>query len=265
MQINAVPSKQGSQWVVEGFKLVKAQPLQLFALTFLYLICLFMCAVIPGVGQIAPLLISPLLSVGFMHGVRAVAQGQVAKPTMLFQGFNDGEGKAWRGLLLLGLVNAVVTSLGLFIAALFDDGTLLKLVTGSLKADDPALKSPTGLFTGFATFLLVYVPLQMALWYAPFFMAWHKMGLAQSLFSSFWAVKQNKGAFFRYALTWFGVTVMASMALQVLRVAVPSQMVMSIVLTPLSTILFAAVYSSFWPSYRDAIGKDDQTADAEQR
>lgn len=265
MQIKIVPSKQGSQWVFEGFKLVRAQPLQLFALTFLYLICLFICAVIPGIGQIAPLLISPLLSVGFMHGVRAVSQGQIAKPMMLFQGFKDAEGKAWQGLLLLGLVNAVVTSLGLFIAALFDDGTLLKLVTGSLKADDPALKSPSGLFTGFATFLIVYIPLQMALWYAPFFVAWHKMGLAQSLFSSFWAVKQNKGAFFRYGLTWFGVTIVASMVLQVLRIAVPSQAVMSIVLTPLSTILFAAVYSSFWPTYRDAFAVDDATSDADQR
>ena len=43
MQIKIVPSKQGSQWVFEGFKLVRAQPLQLFALTFLYLICLFIC------------------------------------------------------------------------------------------------------------------------------------------------------------------------------------------------------------------------------
>jgi hypothetical protein len=259
MRINVLSGKQGSQWVWDGIGYVRAQPVAMLAMTFLYLMCLIIPSMLPGLGFVAPLIVTPFLSVGLMHCARAVDRKQPASPRLLFAGLQDGGGKAWQGLLMMGLVNAVVTAAGLMIASLIDGGTLWKLVNGLLKADDPVLKEPGPLLMGFVSFLFVYIPLQMTLWYSPVFVAWHRMGLMQSLFSSFWAVMQNKRAFLRYGLMWFSVMIAVSLIINVIALATKSPMIIGIVTLPLSTLAIAAVYGSFWPTYRDAI---DQTESA---
>jgi hypothetical protein len=255
MQINELPSKQGGQWVRDGLGYVKAQPLPMLSMTFLYLMCLIIPSMLPGLGYVAPLIVSPILTVGLVHCARAVDQKQMAKPSLLFAAFRDGEGKAWKPLLLMGIVNAVFTAIALMAASVIDDGTLWKLVTGALKSDDPALKDVGSLMLGFATFLFIYIPLQMTMWFSPMFVAWHKMGVLQALFSSFIAVLRNKKAFLRYGLSWFSLMVMISLIINVVGAITKSPMLVALVTLPLSTLAMAAIYSSFWPTYRDVFNE----------
>jgi hypothetical protein len=263
MQVNIVPAKQGGRWVLDGISYIRAQPLAMLAVTFLYVLCLIVPSIIPGLGFAAPLIFVPFLSVGLVHCARAADRKQTVVPSMLFGALKDSEGQAWKPLLLMGIVNAVFTFLALGFASILDGGTLFKLVTGVLKPDDPALKDKTTIVMGFASFLLVYVPLQMTMWYSPIFIAWHKMGVGQAMFSSFFAVLQNKGAFFRYAITWFGIMMCVSFVINIAAMLTKSTVLVSFLTLPISTIAIAAVYASFWPSYRDAVG-EDSSAKAEQ-
>jgi hypothetical protein len=259
MQVNVVPAKQGTRWVLDGISYIRAQPMAMLAVTFLYLLCLIIPSLIPGLGYAAPLIITPFLSVGLVHCARAADRKQTVVPSMLGAALKDNNGQAWKSLLLMGIVNAVFTVLALGFASLIDGGTLWKLVTGVLKPDDPALKAQGTLILGFMSFLFVYIPLQMTMWYAPIFIAWHNMGVGKAMFTSFFAVWQNKGAFLRYGFTWFGLMICVSFFINTVAMITKSAVLVSFITFPISTIAVAGVYASFWPTYRDAI--DNTTKD----
>lgn len=256
MQIVQLPAAAGLRWVREGFGLLRRQPLTLLALTFLYLVVLMVTTIVPLVGPFAPMLLTPLLSVGMMHAVRATDGGAMPGPRLLFEGLRDDGGLAWKRLLILGAANAAATLLALAVASLLDDGTLLQLATGQAPTDAPEIDQ-FSLALAFLAFLLVYTPAQMALWYAPVFTAWHGLSPPKALFYSLAATWRNRGAFVAFMAGWFGVALAASFAVYLLRVALGNaSLLMSMVLSPLSLVLLSALYCSFWPTYRDAVRAD---------
>jgi len=256
MQIVTLPAAAGRRWVADGFRLLRRQPVALLAVTFLYLIMLMATTIVPLVGAFAPMLLAPLLAVGIMHAVRAADRGELPTPAMLLAGARDDGGRAWRPLLLLGLVNVASTLLALGIASLADGGALLRIATGQIESDDPALRD-TSLRGGALFFMAFYTPVQMALWYAPLFVAWNAVPPAKAMFFSFAAVLRNKGAFLQYGLAWFVVALVASLSIQLLKMLLgASPLLISLVLSPLSLIVLTALYCSFWPTYRDAVRPD---------
>ncbi len=252
-RIRALAAVTGWRWVIDGFRLLRRQPIALLAIVFMNLLLLSVSVLIPLAGSIAPLVLTPALMVGVMHAVRAADRGQMPTPLMLLAAFRDYDGRAWRPLMVLGALNALCTVAALSLAALADDGTLLRLATGHVGADDAAV-SEGALMTAAALFLLVYAPAQAAMWYAPLFVAWHRTPVAQSLFFSLVGVWRNRRAFAVYAIGWFAIALAASLAIRLLQLTLgPSPIVLSMLLSPLSLILITAVYCSFWSTYRDAV------------
>lgn len=174
-------------------------------------------------------------------------------PGLLFAGFRDAGGTAWRPLLVLGGFNAAATLAALALAALADGGTLMRLATGQAGADEVGADESSMLYAA-VVFVLVYTPIQMAMWYAPLFAAWHKVPPAKALFFSFFAVWRNKWAFLVFGAGWFAVAFLASLAVRLLDSLLgDSPVLLSMLLSPLSLVLITAVYCSFWASYRDAV------------
>jgi hypothetical protein len=101
-------------------------------------------------------------------------------------------------------------------------------------------------------FILLYLPVQMAMWYAPIFVGWHRVSPGKALFFSLVAVWRNKYAFVIYGLGWVVVAIALSMAVQLLRTVLPEG-AMPILMSPLSLAMLGALYCSFWPSYRDVV------------
>lgn len=253
MRIDAAPAATGRRWVLDGFRLLRRAPLPLLALTFVYLLVLMVATLIPLVGPFAPMLITPALAVGVMHAVRAAERGELPTPQMLFSGLREQQGRAWRGLAVLGVLNAASTLVAFGLASLADGGTLLRLATGQSGADDPSLQDPS-LMIASLVFLVAYTPMQMALWFAPLFCAWHGHAPLKSMFFSFAAVARNRWAFLQYALGWFAVALVASLAIRMLKIALDdSPLLISLVLSPTSLIVLTALYCSFWATYRDIV------------
>lgn len=163
---------RGRRWVLDGFRILRRAPIPLMVITMIYLVVLVAGAALPAVGAFAPLLLAPALSVGLMHAMRAAENGQQPAPSLLFRGLRDAGGTAWRPLLVLGLINAMSTVIALGVSALIDDGLLFEIATGQVRNDDTRL-ADAPLPLSACAFLLMYTPVQMALWYAPLFAAWH--------------------------------------------------------------------------------------------
>lgn len=253
MQINPLRAAIGWRWVRDGFALLRRQLVALLAITFLNLILLSLSVLIPLFGPVAPLVLTPALMVGLMHAIRATDAGQSPSPLLLFAGFRDAGGNAWRPLLVLGGVNAGATLTALALAALADGGALMGMATGQVPAEEVAVED-SSLFYSAIVFVLVYTPMQMALWYAPLLAAWHGVPPFKALFFSFVAVLRNKGAFLVFALSWFGVALLASFGVRVLNALLgENPVLLSMLLSPLSLLLITAVYCSFWATYRDAV------------
>lgn len=255
MKIALIPALTGLRWVAEGFRLLRRQPMPMLALTFLYLVVLMVTTIVPLIGPFAPMLVTPLLSVGMMHAVRAVDGGSTPSVRLLFQGLRDDGGRAWKRLLVLGVANAVATLLALACASIVDDGVLLQLATGQTPPEPEV--DQFSLALAFAMFLLVYTPSQMALWYAPVFTAWHGMPPPKAMFFSLAATWRNRGAFVAFMAGWFVAALIASSTIYLLRLVLgDAPLLMSMVLSPLSLLLLSALYCSFWPTYRDTVGED---------
>lgn len=262
MQIASLPAMTGRRWAFEGFRLLRRYPVQLLALTFLYLMLLMVSTLVPLVGQFAPMLLTPVLAIGVMHAVRSADQGKMPTPQMLFAGFRDAGGRAWRPLLALGLANVLSTLAALAFASLADTGTLLGIATGQVEPDDPGLREGSLVWAALL-FVVVYAPVQAALWYAPMFVAWHRISPVKAMFFSLVAVLRNKGAFVVYLLTWFFVAFVASLAVQALKLLLgAAPLLISLVLSPLSLVILTALYCSFWPTYRDAVQEDEPPGSA---
>ncbi|MGD9943019.1 MAG: BPSS1780 family membrane protein [Burkholderiaceae bacterium] len=256
MQINPLPAITGWSWVKEGFRLLRRQPIALLALTFMNLFLLSLSVLIPLAGSVAPLVLTPALMAGLMRAVRSADEGQTPTPGMLFSAFREQGGRAVRPLLMLGGFNALVTILALTLSAMTDDGTLMRVATGQIGADDPALQDAS-LIRPALVFLVLYTPVQMAMWYAPLFVAWNGVPVRRALFYSFVGVLRNRRAFLVYAAGWLGIGLAAALLVRLMQGLLGgSPMLLSAVMSPLSLILLTTVYCSFWPTYRDAVVGD---------
>lgn len=251
MRIRKLEAGRGWRWVAESFSLLRRQPLALLGMTVLMLFTLILPTAIPVIGGFAPLVLTPALAVGFMHGVRTVDAGRPAPPWLVYSAFRANGGRGWRQLIVLGVANATLTLGALMLSMAADGGTLFRIATGALAADDPALQEHSLVWAALV-FAALYTPVQMALWYSPMFVAWHGTSPTQALFYSLIAVWRNRAAFVVYALGWFAVAIGASLLLQIVAPLVP-QPLLPVLLSPLSLLMLSALYCSFWPTYRDAV------------
>ena len=252
MQANTVSIRRGVTWALEGFTLLRRAPVPLIMIGMLYLCALFLTMVVPLLGQLLPLFLTPVLSVGLMHGARLVDSNRIPPVgtlyAVLLSGLRNIESRRRNGLLALGMINVVAVVGAMYCSRLADGGIFFDLLSGQLSAQDPKLKDPS-LRWGALVFGLLYMPSQMALWYAPALTAWEGITPLKSLFFSFIAVMRNKAAFLGYGAAWLAAIMIISIALQLLFLLIGGSGLT--VMALISPLLFSAVYCSFWPSYRD--------------
>ena len=251
MQVNRAPASAGWQWVVQGFRLLRRRPLPLVGLMVLFFFSIAVPTILPVIGQFASLALMPALSLGFVQAVRAVDAGRIPTPWSLYDGLRARGGRGAVPLLQLGAANCVLTVGALAASTLADGGALFRFFNGALPADDPALADTSFAFAALV-FMTLYVPVQMAMWYSPMFVAWHGVPPGKALFYSWISVWRNRAAFVVYGLGWLGVAAAMSIGLRLVGTLVPAP-VLPLLLSMMSLVLLAAVYCSFWPTWRDVV------------
>lgn len=246
MRVNRVTAAEGLRWLAEGFRVLRAAPLQLMMLHLVLLFAIAFMLSIPTAGFLVFWLLSPALMVGPHAAARAAARGAAPGFALLLEGFRT----EFPALLRLGgaLLAALVVALGA--TALADDGRLLRAMLGieRLKIEDlfqPELHRA----------LLVWALLQTAVlsiaWYAPLLVAWHGVPAIKSVFFSTAAVLLN----WRAMLAFSGALILALLMVSLLALAV-STLVAGSEAARVSTASFAATwtflpvfFAASWRSY----------------
>ncbi len=254
-----IPASLGWSWFKAGFSLFRRQPAELSTLFLSYLFLMLAIGLVPLAGQILPLLLVPVFSIAFLQACVQVEQGTRVFPNLLLTGFRSPV----RGrLLLLGVLYLLAVLLAVFASALVDDSAFLRMMTTPGGAD-PAVLARSNWARGMLVAGLVYLPAGMGFWFAAPLVAWQKMGVGKAIFYSFFAVLRAKRAFIVYGLAWLLMGIIVPSILSTLvQLLFRSALVSLMVLLPMSLILTAVLYCSFYPTYVSIFGAPGAAPDA---
>ena len=245
--MRVVPAKNGWSWLVRGFALFRKNPPMWLFLVFTYWIAAALLGQIRYVGAAASTVLLPVFFVSFMVMCAVLDRGGLLRPALLFSGFRSGLAT----LIALGVLSVVSIVVVLGIASLADSGALMTLILSGRQPSVEAMQDGSVL-SAMLVAALAATPVLMAFWFAPVLAAWNRIGAAQSLFYSFFAVWRNWRAFFVYGavLTLAGAVFLAILTFAALLVQGKMEVLHSLALI-LSLVSWPTLFASLYASYRD--------------
>jgi hypothetical protein len=241
-----VPAYKGWLWLQRGIALFGKSPLAWLLVSMTYWLVLGAVARLPIVGLVIASLASPSLAVSLMTMCRELAHGRPLEFALLGAGFR----RNLPSLAMLGGLYLAVTALIFAATQVVDGGTLMRwMLAGTPPAASPA--EDEMLRWAFLLALLVWLPVQLAFWFAPILIAWHGMSPAKSLFFSFVASLRNWRALLVYGVVTGAVLgAFAVLLFQLHRVKSGAQIVPTLVFLAL-VLAVPVYYASVYASYRD--------------
>lgn len=253
MKLNVVPPRTGLQWVKQGMQTFWRQPLALTGLFFMFWTAFLFMAIVPVVGLLAALVLTPTGTLGLMVATSQAAEGKFPWPSALLQGLRSGKDKR-KQLLVLGALNAATVLLIIFAVSAIASNEPI----GGLAGDDgPQLfaLTPASLIAS-----LLQLPLTLLFTLAPGLVFWHGVPAVKALFFSAVAVWRNLGAYCLFALAWVvvitGVLLVVGLALRLVgaTLAVP-------LVGPIALMLLAMVSTSLYFTFRDSFSAEGPPPD----
>jgi len=257
-----ISARVGWEWVKQGFALFRKQPMEMATLFFSYTFILLALSLIPVVGQLLPVILTPVFSMAFMEACVKIERGERVFPSTLLTGFRS---PAFRSLLLLGLLYLPAALLAFGASALVDGGTFWEIFSGQAKLDPATLRASN---VGMAVLVAagVYTLAAMAFWYAAPLIMWNGMGVGKAMFYSFFAVRKAFRAFLVYGLAWLNIGILLpAFASSLLAILLGKTTVASIILMPALLMMTVIAYCSFYPTYATIFGKREPEASAPEK
>lgn len=195
----AVAANRGVAWWSEGWRLFTASPVIWIVITLLYIALTLGLHLIPFIGQIAGMILTPVLAGGVLLGCRALDRGGELTVAHLFAAFSTKLGP----LALVGLLYFAGWVLAFLIAAAVAAATVGVSSLSALWSGDPMQMISAfgiGALVMVLVVLLVALPLVMAYWFAPALVALRGDEPFASLKTSFVASIRNIPPFLIYGL-----------------------------------------------------------------
>ena len=261
IQPNVVAIFEGRDWLLDGYNIFKKQPLVWILTLLAYWTAMFLFGLIPIVGLIVSLVISPGIAFGFICLAKAVDQDQVAPPRIIISGFT---GTKKFDLILLGFYYCGSLFLIFILIMLLNDKSIIDLVNNP----DSQIKSGTqseNLFNiKVITVLILYIPIQMIFWFAPQLVVWGNLNSIKAMFYSFFAVLLNWKSFLTYLLTWamvmLGISIFIALLISLFKIDRGSLLVLFL---PISLLIMGVAHCSYYAStkmiFSDLVAKHSNT------
>ena len=203
----AVPGSHGWSWIAGAWDLFKRQPLMWIAFAVVgFALFVALHFLIPVIGQIALILLTPVLVGGVMLGCRDLAGGRELEFSHLFAGFRERFGS----LVSVGLISLAVSfGVALFVGLL--TGASMSTLLGS--GTDPAAVAAAGVTVLLALLVTValLLPVSMAMWFAPSLIVFHAQGAPEAMKNSFVACLRNVVPFLLYSVILLLLSFIASL------------------------------------------------------
>ncbi|TNF92237.1 MAG: hypothetical protein EP297_13615 [Gammaproteobacteria bacterium] len=231
-----VEAGRGTGWIGEGFNAFKQNPGIWIAIIVIWFAISLGLQIIPVIGPLASNLMWPVFMGGIMLGCQALDDGDDLTLGHLFAGFSEKAGPLFSlGAMYLVLMIAVVIVVAI-IGAMMGGGLFMML-----GGDPNAMQGREGEFLGliaifFLVFMALYLPVLMAIWFAPALVMLADKGVFESLKLSFVGCLRNIIPFLVYGIV----------ALILLVIAVIPVGLGLLVMFP---VLFASVYAAYKDIY----------------
>jgi len=165
-----VGASRGVDWWSEGWRLFTPAVGAWILIVIVGLLLNLLLALIPILGGIASHLLFPILVGGLMLGCRAIDRGEPLTVAHLFAGFGPKAGS----LLIVGLIYiaatiAILLVVAVIVIAFFGVAIVTHMSSGWESLSDGAAMGGVALviLVALLLFLLLYLPVVMAVWFAP--------------------------------------------------------------------------------------------------
>lgn len=292
--IHACTAGSGLTWLRSGWNLFLRQPLLIVILVALGPMVLLTIEVIPYFGSALGMMAMPALLIGMLNVCRAVDAGELPSLRNYASALRDAPVRVQ--LLKIGVFCAIALAIVVVLMSLLfpDSGA-----TGTPAASAPSASTPAGAPADstysradskspgavagldadkdsskesangqpgggeMAPTLIVLalgIPLQMALWFSPALVAWHRMPAEKAMFFSFFASWRNRWAILVFLLAYLSLAVLAMLAVEFVKSAMGwSDAATLYLVAPVSLTLLALYQTSNLAMLLDII--DDGSRD----
>jgi len=253
MQASILPFQYGWYWINYGFQTVKKQPMAFIFWALITNLLINLSYFIPIIGQIALMVLTPSLTFIILNASRRVLKGErILLNDWLTPLKTD---HSFARLLKLGGIYFAL----LFIASVVATTPFMDTIGAALPGDGDidaqallaAIRTPVIIFLGF------YFLISILFWHAPALVGWHKIPIKQALFYSMVACWRNKLPMIIYAAFWAAVYYLFHLLSGVLMPILGTD-VSYFLLTLVSLLIFALLYSTFYPIYRTVFDIQDE-------
>lgn len=241
MQSRTLPAGRGWDWIAAGWTLFKRAPGPWIAVALVGALVFVGMGVVPVIGAIATIVLTPVFTAGLMIGCRSLEQGRALELPHLFAGFRERFGTlaAVGGIYLaaaivVALVVGLTTGTGLF--AIFAGGE-----------PDPGkvAAAMASVLLALLVMAALMLPVIMATWFAPALVVFEGMPALAAMQASFVGCLRNMVPFLVYGVVLLVAAVVAS---------IPFGLGWLV----LGPVLAASIYTS----YKDIFGSGEEPAPA---
>lgn len=224
----AVPAGNALKWLGDGWRIFRRQAGIWILLTIAFFLIVIGFSIIsvfiPVIGQIAGFLFMPIMQAGMMVTAHKSASGEDIELPDLFAGFRRNTGTlALVGAIVLGLMFVVGVVMAIVMGAAF-----APFMTGSPSVETMGATS----MLAFLITVALFLPIYMALFFAPALVILNDQKAIQALTQSFWGCLKNIIPFILYGIVVFVLAFFASLPL----------FLGWLILMP---VLFASIYSAY--------------------
>jgi hypothetical protein len=254
MQAASLPFTAGWFWVKAGFALFRRQPMTMFTWAVTLGFVLLICAQLPPIGPIIFIVLMPSITVMTLHACREIAAGRKVLPLQLFGALKAP--KLFRRLLGMGGIYVLAVTLAGILIFLPFIGDMRDAYEVTPNADLTDLLAVMA--TPMILFSIAYVTIAALFWHAPALAAWHGMSIGKALFFSGIACWRNKGAFVLYGICWFLIALALNLFGDLLLTVGFSDSMAGLIQMPISFIVAAGLYCSFYPTYTTVFHANDE-------
>lgn len=249
--IQRLPAASGWGWVARSIGIFARDPLRWIALNLVLLVIAALLSMIPLVGALLFALLTPVFVGGLTLGCRDVAAGRPLLPAYLFAGFRSNA----PALVSIGGVY-VVGQIAIFGLLSTVGGSDLQGLLQALMSDRPAAFPQTIGDRVLVCVLLaaaLFVPLAMAVWFAPVLAVLDAMPAGPAMHLSLRACLRNLPAMTVYGLVMSALLLALLFSLRIVLGLIPPSL--SLVREPLamllSTLWIALTLISAYVGYRE--------------
>ena len=165
----AVPASNAFEWLKQGWALFIVNPGLWIALTIVLLVILLGLNIVPMIGTLAANLLMPVLSAGMLLACQKVSNGEELEIADLFAGFKQNTGD----MIMLGVLYMVAMLIIVVVVIVLGGGSM----AGGVLMGRPAGVGLAfgGMLLAMLLWLVLSVPLFMAIWFAPALVFFNRM------------------------------------------------------------------------------------------